>query len=327
MKDDKWWKRYFMHHYFKNVYWVLSDNENSYIVCVPVCPDGDYSDDSNDARESRFVTWGYILKNQDMSRVARKTGTGTQRQQIKRSRCEFVTRRQSVVALTCPQTYFLLDETAIVLATQRHGERSEVAVFWDIYQKLLTSTTPHFLQKVVASGFQVEQPLRNFEAKCCYWARAQLAGGIHVPSGSTSKIFFVFFRSAPVAFRRVALETPEWTSRDSKKPPPLRNDPQIPDQFALFRQKNSKPDKQRGRCPNTHKQQRFAKDILSRSLHRKQRVGTLWARADMFTFSFISSAMRCHLTLSQIFWDRKCKRRSYNVTSHVCASAREDLTT
>ena len=95
-----------------------------------------------------------------MSRVARKTGTGTQRQQIKRSRYEFVTRRQSVVALTCPQTYFLLDETAIVLATQRQGERSqrtEVAVFWDIYQKLLSyssSTRPHFLQKVVASGFQ-----------------------------------------------------------------------------------------------------------------------------------------------------------------------------
>ena len=119
---------------------------------------------------------------------------------------------------------------------------------------------------------------------------------------------------------------------------------------------------------------------------KQQRFGTLWARADMFTFSFISSAMRCHLTLSQFFWDRiqpetfwlggrkpwpatlflireylkfsaspkelcetgmaafdlcgeenflyhnikrvcKCKRRSYNVTSHVCASAREDLTT
>ena len=39
-------------------------------------------------------------------------------------------------------------------------------------------------------------------------------------------------------------------------------------------------------------------------LTNQPRFGTLWARADMFTFSFISSAMRCHLTLSQIFWDR-----------------------
>ena len=28
-------------------------------------------------------------------------------------------------------------------------------------------------------------------------------------------VFFIFLWSAPVAFRRVALETPEWTSRDS----------------------------------------------------------------------------------------------------------------
>ena len=95
-------------------------------------------------------------------------------------------------------------------------------------------------------------------------------------------------------------------------------------------------------------------------LNQQPRFGPLWARADMFTFSFISSAMRCHLTLPKFFWDRiqpetfwlggrkpwpatlfsnpgefisfctrvcKCKRRSYNVTSRVCASAREDLTT
>ena len=108
---------------------------------------------------------------------------------------------------------------------------------------------------------------------------------------------------------------------------------------------------------------RLKSEILSQNLIQQQRFGALWARADMFTFSFISSAMRCHLTLSQIFWDRiqpetfwlagrkpwpatlflirenlkvfaspkelceKCKRRSYNVTSPVCASAREDLTT
>ena len=86
----------------------------------------------------------------------------------------------------------------------------------------------------------------------------------------------------------------------------------------------------------------------------QSRFGPLWARADMLTFLFISSATRCHLTLSQFFWDRIQPEtfwlagrkpwpatvfliRDYPiffalpkelcVTSRVCASAREDLTT
>ena len=35
------------------------------------------------------------------------------------------------------------------------------------------------------------------------------------PNGLTTQCGIFFFLSAPVAFRRVALETPEWTSRDS----------------------------------------------------------------------------------------------------------------
>ena len=80
-------------------------------------------------------------------------------------------------------------------------------------------------------------------------------------------------------------------------------------------------------------------------LKQQPRFGPLWARADMFTFSFISSAMRCHLTLSQIFWDRIQPetfwlggrkpwpatlfliRENLSLFARVCASAREDLTT
>ena len=52
------------------------------------------------------------------------------------------------------------------------------------------------------------------------WGKSWKSSNFVTPDDSARnrkmrKIFFLFFWSAPVAFRRVALETPEWTSRDS----------------------------------------------------------------------------------------------------------------